>query len=183
MADIFSSRRSIRRFQDKGIDRLQLEQIFAAVQMSPSWGNMQCHELIVVQDRAVKEKLAALLSKKNPATLCTQTAPVVIAVCGNPRKSGYYKETQVTRYSHWFLYDLGIVSQNICLKAWELGIGSVIVGSFDHGAAEELLAVPAGVELVALIPLGYPAHTPSAPARREINDFVHFDRFLQRPSP
>lgn len=177
MVDLITNRRSIRRFQDKEIEPDILNQIFEAVRMSPSWGNMQCQELIVVRAAADKEKLAGMLSKKNPATLCTQSAPVVIAVCGNPKKSGYYKDTQVTRYSQWFLYDLGIISQNICLKAWELGLGSVIVGSFEHQAAEELLNVPKEMELVALIPLGFPDHQPAAPKRREVSDFVHFDRF------
>jgi len=145
--------------------------------MAPSWGNLQCWELIVVQAEDVKRTLAGLLSKKNPATRCTESAPVVIAICGNPQRSGYYNNQQVTRYQHWFLYDLGLISQNICLKGCQLGLGTVIVGSFDHQAAERLLEVPAGYELVALIPLGYPDHEPSAPKRREISDFVHYDRF------
>jgi nitroreductase len=177
MKDLLSSRRSIRRFQEKEIESEKLNQIFEAARMSPTWGNLQCQELVIVQAADDKEKLAELLSKKNPATICTKMAPVVIAVCGNPQKSGYYNSTQVTRYAHWFLYDLGIVSQNICLKAWELGLGSVIVGSFDHRAVEELLEIPKGVELVALIPIGYPDHQPAAPKRKETTDFVHFDRF------
>jgi nitroreductase len=154
-----------------------LSKIFEAAQMSPSWGNLQCWELVVVRAGEDKKTLAGLLSKKNPATKCTETAPVVIGVCGNPLKSGYYNDQQVTRYQHWFLYDLGIISQNICLKSCELGLGSVIVGSFDHKAAEELLQIPSGLELVSIIPIGYPAHEPSAPKRRLISDFVHYDRF------
>lgn len=182
MEDIFSQRRSIRRFQDRSIEPAVLEQLLEAAKMSPSWGNLQCWELVLVQAREDKKRLAALLSKKNPATLCTESAPIVIAVCGNPLKSGYYNGKQVTRYQHWFLYDLGIISQNICLKACELGLGTVIVGSFDHMAAEELLQVPAGYELVALIPLGYPDHAPTAPNRRSVSDFVHFDRFIKSKS-
>ena len=60
-----------------------------------------------------------------------------------------------------------------------MGLGSVIVGSFDHKAAEELLQVPSGYELVALIPIGYPDNQPSAPKRRSISEFVHYDRFSQ----
>ena len=76
--------------------------------------------------------------------------------------------------------NLGIISQTLCLKAWELGLGSVIIGSFDHKAAEELLGVPEGVELVALIALGYPDQDPPAPKRREVGEFVHFGRFPAR---
>lgn len=180
MEDLIASRRSVRRFQSREVESDTLDQVFEAARMSPTWGNLQCQELVVVQSADDKDKLAGLLSKKNPATLCIKSAPVVIAVCGRPKRSGYYKDIQVTRYAHWFLYDLGIVSQNICLKAWELGLGSVIVGSFDHDAVEELLDIPADLELVALIPIGYPDHQPSAPKRREITDFVHFDKFIQK---
>jgi nitroreductase len=75
------------------------------------------------------------------------------------------------------MYDLGLATQNLCLTAQSLGLGSVIVGSFDHAAAAELLTVPDGYEIVSLIPLGYPAHSPTAPARRAVAEFVHYRRF------
>ncbi len=177
MDDIISRRRSIRRFQDRPVEPEKLSKIFEAAQMAPSWGNLQCWELVVVRAAEDKKALAALLSKKNPATKCTESAPVVIGVCGNPQRSGYYNNQQVTRYQHWFMYDLGLITQNICLKSCELGLGSVIVGSFDHQSVEKLLRVPAGIELVSLIPLGYPDHEPSAPKRRPVGDFVHYDHF------
>ena len=180
MDDIFSTRRSIRRFQNAPVEAEKLAELLEAARMAPSWGNLQCWELVVVQADEDKKILAGLLSKKNPATKSVEFAPLVIGICGNPLRSGFYNGQQVTRYQHWFLYDLGIISQNICLKGHDLGLGSVIVGSFDHKKAEELLQVPSGYELVALIPLGYPAHEPSAPKRRDLSEFVHYDRF--RPS-
>lgn len=179
MNDLIRSRRSIRRFQEKNIEPDKMDQLFEAARWAPSWGNLQCCELVVVEEVEDKKKLAALLSPKNPATKCMEKAPVVIAVCGMPGKSGYYNNKQITRYQHWFLYDLGLVSQNICLKASEIGLGTVIVGSFDHVQAEQLLSVPDGCELVALIPLGYPDHAPSAPKRKAISEFVHFGKFNQ----
>jgi len=175
MADIIRDRRSIRRFTEQLVEPEKLEEILQAARWAPSWGNLQCCKIIVVQKTENKKKIAALLSAKNPATRVMENASTVIAVCGEPERSGYYKGEQVTRYNHWFLYDLGIVSQNICLKAHELGLGSVIVGSFDHHEVELLLNVPAGCELVALIPIGYPAHSPSPPQRKELADFVYYD--------
>lgn len=181
MEELIKRRRSIRRFQDKPVATATLGELFEAARYAPSWGNLQCWELVVVRDPDDKKKLAGLLSAKNPATKCLETAPVILAVCGAPLRSGYYKGVQQTRYQHWFLYDLGILSQTLCLKACDLGLGSVIVGSFDHKAAEELLGIPEGQELVALIPLGYPDQEPSAPRRREMEDFVHYDRFAKTP--
>jgi hypothetical protein len=34
-----------------------------------------------------------------------------------------------------------------------------------------------GYELVALIPIGYPEKDVSAPKRREIGEFVHYEKF------
>lgn len=174
MDDPIRQRRSIRRFQDKEIESEKKEKIFEAARWAPSWGNLQCVELVVVEDKGMQKQLAALLAPKNPATRCVALAPVVVALCGMPIKSGYYHDKQVTRYSSWFMYDLGIVSQNICLKACELGLGSVIVGSFDHQQAETLLKIPAGCELVSLIVLGYPDHIPPTPKRKTVAEFVHY---------
>ena len=182
MDDIIKQRRSIRRFQDRAIAAETLTELFDAARYSPSWGNLQCWELVVVQEPEVKKRLAGLLSTKNPATKCTETAPVLLGICGDPQKSGFYKGVQVTRYQHWFLFDLGIISQTICLKAWELGLGTVIVGSFDHKAAEEVLQVPDGQELVTIIVLGYPDHEPPAPNRREVAEFGHDDGFAKPQS-
>ncbi len=177
MDDIIKQRRSIRRFQDKQIAAATLDELFETARYAPSWGNLQCWEIVVVQAAEDKKKLAELLSAKNPATKCTETAPVLLAICGAPQKSGYYKGVQVTRYQHWFLYDLGIISQTLCLKAWEQGLGTVIIGSFDHKAAEAVLGISEGYELAAIIAMGYPDHDPPAPKRREPAEFIHYDRF------
>ena len=177
MTDIIRERRSIRRFTEQPIEQEKLEEIIEAARWAPSWGNLQCSEIVIVKETDKKKKLAELLSAKNPATKVMENGPLVIVVCGRPGKSGYYKGKQQTRYQHWFMYDLGIVSQNICLKAYELGLGSVMVGSFDHPKVEELLNVPAGCEVVALIPIGYPGHSPSPPKRKAVEDFVHFEKF------
>jgi len=42
---------------------------------------------------------------------------------------------------------------------------------------KEILNVPAGYELVVLIPMGYPAKTLAAPKRRKINEFTHYNMF------
>lgn len=177
MDDIFLNRRSVRRYKDTPVDEEMLLQICEAARMSPSWGNLQCGELIIMKNDETKAFLASMLSAKNPATKAITAAPVVIGVCGAPAKSGFYKGQQSTRYKHWFLYDLGIISQTICLKAWELGLGTVIVGSFQHDKVEEYLKVPEGLELVALIPLGYPDHNPPAPKRKDLEEFIHQESF------
>lgn len=170
-------RRSIRRFEDRTIAPEVLAEIFEAARWAPSWGNSQCWEIVVIDDANDKQKLSGMLSQKNPASLAVRHAPVVLAVAGRKRTAGYYKDEAKTVHDDWLMYDLGLVTQNICLAAHVLGLGAVVVGFFDHRQAAELLAIPDSCSLVSLIPLGYPAHAPSAPPRKTTENFVHHHRF------
>jgi nitroreductase len=176
--DIIRSRRSTRKYEERDVPPEAVSTLLEAARWSPSWANTQCWEIVVVRNRAVKEQLQATLPPKgNPARSAILQAPVVLALCGRLKCSGYYKDQATTKFGDWFMFDLGIACQNIALAAHALGLGTVVVGLFDHEKARTVLKVPAGVELVALIPLGYPAKVSAAPGRREIAEFTHQDTF------
>lgn len=175
--EIIKGRRSIRRYQDKPVSEELLNRIYEAVKWSPSWGNTQCWEVITVTDTVVKENLQKTIAPKNPATKSITAAPVVLALCGKLNSSGFYNNQVTTKFGDWFMFDLGIATQSICLTAHQLGLGTVIVGLFDHNNSKDVLNVPDGYEVVALIPLGYPAKDSPAPKRREIGEFVHHNTF------
>ncbi|MGV8074175.1 MAG: nitroreductase family protein [Syntrophobacteraceae bacterium] len=175
--DVVKGRRSIRNFEAKDVPEEVLEQILEAVRWSPSWANCQCWEVVVVRSPELKEKLQATLNKGNPATKSMVQAPVVLAVCGKLRSSGYYKDEPTTKLGDWFMFDLGVAAQTLCLAAHNLGIGTVIVASLDHYKAKEILGVPREYELAVLIPLGYPSRESSAPPRREAIEFTHREKF------
>jgi nitroreductase len=151
--------------------------VLEAVRWSPSWANTQCWEVVVVKDQAIKQKLQAALPPTNPASKAMVEAPVVLVLCGQLNKSGSYKGQVTTKFGDWFLFDLGIATQSICLAAQSLGLGTVVVGLFDHNQAKQVVGLPDGYELVAMLPLGYPAKEPAAPKRREISEFAHREKF------
>ncbi len=176
--DIVKGRRSIRKYEDKPVPPEALDAVLEAVRWSPSWANTQCWELVVVTDASIKERVQASLPPKgNPAASAIVQAPVLLALCGKLKSSGFYKDLATTKFGDWFMFDLGIACQSICLTAHALGLGTVVVGLFDHDKAGAALKLPAGCELVALIPLGYPAKVSSAPNRREIAEFTHRNTF------
>ena len=175
--DILKNRRSVRNFEDRQVEDEKLNQVLEAIQWSQSWANTQCWEVVVIKDQNVKTKLQETLVKGNPATKSMVEAPVLLALCAKLKSSGYYKEQVTTKFGDWFMFDLGLATQNACLAAHALGLGSVVVGLFDHDKAKEVLQVPEGYEIVDIIPLGYPAKIPKTPERREISDFTHNDTF------
>ena len=174
---IIKGRRSIRVYQEKSVPERVLNQVLESIQWCPSWANTQCWEVVVVKDRAQKEMLQGTLDDRNPARKAIVGAPVVMALCGKTKKAGYHKGRFGTKFGDWFMFDLGIATQSICLTAYSLGLGTVIVGMLDHDKAKELLRVENEYELVALIPMGYPAKDSSAPKRREISEFTHYETF------
>ncbi len=170
-------RRSVRSFESKQIPEETIKDLLESIRWSPSWANSQCWEVIIVKDHETKKKLQETLPKGNPARDSVIEAPVLFAICGQLKKAGYYKGSYPTKFGDWFMFDLGIATQNLCLCAHSLGLGTVIIGLFDHEKAKEILNVPEGYELVVLVPVGYPKKIPSAPKRKEIKDFVHYERF------
>jgi len=176
--ELLKQRRSVRKYEEgKDIPEDVLNQVLEAVQWSQSWANTQCWEVVVVRDASLKEKLQETLAPKNPATKAIVNAPVVLALCGKLKSSGYYNNAVTTKFGDWFLFDLGIATQSLCLAAHSLGLGTVVVGLLDHDKAKEVLGVPEGYELAVLIPMGYPAKISTPPKRREIAEFTHINRF------
>ena len=172
--EAIKERRSIRRFLKEGIDETSLKMLLEAVRWSPSWANSQCWEVIVVTRPELKEKIASLLSPRNPAKDAIREAPVIFVMCARKGLSGHKAGRPVTdKGDWWYMFDVGLATQNLCLLAHSIGLGSVIVGNFDHKGVTSLLGVPEGVDVVALIPVGKPAEKPSPPLRKEIREFAH----------
>lgn len=153
-----------------------IQKLLESIQWSPSWANSQCWEVILVKDRATKEKLKDTMGT-NPSAKGITEAPVVFALCGKVKSAGFYKGQATTKFGDWMLFDLGIASQSLCLTAFELGLGTVIIGFFDHNRAKQVLEIGDDYELTVLIPVGFPAKESPAPKRREIAEFIHHEKF------
>lgn len=174
---VIRNRRSIRKFTDQNVSANLLNQVLEAVKWAPSWKNTQCWEVVVVRNPEIKQALADIVSFKNPATQVVASAPVVLAMCGRRERAGYHEGTATTKFGDWFMFDLGLATQNLCLRAHDLGLGTVIVGAFDHDRANQILKMPAENDCVVLIPLGYPNQTPKVKQRKDVAEFTHQDTF------
>ena len=178
LMDAIKGRRSIRKYKPDPVPQEALHTLMEAVRWAPSWANTQCWEVIVVKDSKVKSELSTALRETNPALLSMTEAPLILILCGKKGISGYSKGQPRTVKGDWLMFDTGLAMQNLCLAAYALGLGTVIIGLFDHRKAAEILSVPQNVEVVAMTPLGYPATGGGSPKRKEISEFVFYDRYL-----
>lgn len=180
LMDAIKRRRSIRKYKPDPVPEEALRIILEAVRWSPSWANTQCWEVILVEDPRMKSGLADTLIATNPARSSMTEAPMVVVLCGKKGVSGFKKGEATTVKGDWLMFDTGIAMQSLCLAAHGLGLGTVVVGLFDHKKAEEILGVPPDREVVAITPLGYPAAESATPKRKEISEFVFREKYPKK---
>lgn len=174
--DCILSRRSIRKFTDQPVDHELLESIVATASYAPSWKNTQIVRYIAVEG-GLKDRIAGECTTAFPNNgRIIEAAPVLIAVTVIKNRCGYERDGSFTtpRKDTWQMFDAGIASQTFCLAAHEAGLGSVIMGIFDREKAEMLLELSSDRELVALIPVGYPAEEAAAPRRKDVSELITF---------
>lgn len=169
-------RRSIRKFQDKPVSHDVLAQIVETASFSPSWKNTQITRYIAIEGE-LKDKIAAdctSLYAKNGEHIAG--APMLIAITVLKNRCGYERDGSFTthRKDTWQMFDAGIATQSFCLAAHEAGLGTVILGIFDEAKAAAYLELPEDRELIALVPIGYPAEEPVAPGRKAVSDLLTY---------
>jgi nitroreductase len=177
LTDAIKGRRSIRKYKPDPVPEEALQKVMEAVRWAPSWANTQCWEVIVVKDPKVKSELLEAVPETNPSFSSIMEAPLLLILCGKKGVAGYYKSQPRTAKGDWLMFDTGLAMQNLCLAAYALGLGTVIIGAFDHKKVEEILGFPQNVEVVAMTPLGYPTSVGSTPKRKEISEFVFYEKY------
>ena len=180
LMEAIKGRRSIRKYKADPVSDDTFRKVFEGVRWAPSWANTQCWEVIVVKDPKVKSEISRTVPETNRAHSAMVEAPVILVLCGRKAVSGYHGGKPATAKGDWVMFDTGLAMQNLCLAAHALGLGTVIVGFFDHKKAEEILSVPDSVEVVAMTPLGYPAAEGSVRKRKEFSEFVFYDRYPKK---
>ena len=175
--DCIKTRRSVRAFKEDKIPHELLCEVIEAAAFAPSWKNTQTTRYIVIEDRALIEKLAdecVMGFEYNSKTM--KGAPAIVLVTTIKGRSGCERDGTVTtsKGSHWESFDAGIATQTFCLAAHEKGLGTVIMGIYDEQKVIEAAGVPEGQAVSALVPIGYPAVSPTAPARKTVEELVSF---------
>lgn len=171
------ARRSIRKFTDKPVAKETMKEIIATAAYAPSWKNSQTVSYIVIESEDVLKKLAdtATLGFEHNRGIISGCKTLVAAVTSSG-KCGYNPDGSFTtsKGDKWEAFDAGIAVQTFCLAASELGVGTVILGIFDESTVGNILELPEGQYVAALIATGYPDAEPAAPARKSADELMKY---------
>lgn len=140
LLEFLKNRRSIRSFEKTEIAEEAIEMILEAGRWSPSASNRQPWEFIVIKDVEILRNIASNAMYGN----FVKRAPMAIAIVGKKNIS-----------PNWYVVDTSLVSMNMMLMAWSLGIGTCWVGSMDREEAKKILKLNEDDYLLTILPLGY----------------------------
>ena len=154
---------AVRRYQDRPVPEDVLRRIVEAGRLTGSAGNMQPWHFIVVQDRDTLRQLGALA----PTGPYIAQAPLAIVVA-----------IDKTRFA---VSDASRAIQSMLLTAWSEGVGSNWVGFGGLEDVKALLNIPAELDLLAILPFGYPvgAVGRGKKQRKPLREVAHRERYGQ----
>jgi nitroreductase len=158
--DLVRSRRSIRRFLPRPVEREKIMACLEAARLAPSAQNAQPWRFIVVDDPGLKESLCreAFSGVYSWCQFAAQ-APVLVVILARPGLVAYRLLRQI-QGTQFHLIDIGIAGEHFILQAEELGLGTCWIGWFSGRKVRKVLKVPRSYKIVALLPVGYAASRP-----------------------
>ena len=162
-----AARRSIRRYQNRPVEKEKLSRILEAARLAPSADNRQEWRFVVVQKRDTIEKLGDAVYRQTFVT----KAPVIIACCA--ARSEYPLKCGHPAYA----IDIGIAGDHITLAAAALGLGTCWIGDFQEDRVREILNIPDSVRVVELLTLGYPDENPSPRPRKDLSEIIYYEKW------
>lgn len=173
--ECMQTRRSIRKYTNEAVSAEQIRKIVAAAQLAPSWKNSQSVRFTAITDPELKEQIAqtgVFGFRKNCGII--SGAPVLIVLSTAEGISGFDPDgsPSTEKGGHWQSFDAGIAAYAFCLAANEEGFGTCIMGLYDEKRIADIISLPAGQSISALIALGRPAENPGMPKRKETDEIL-----------
>ena len=152
---------AVRQYEDRPVPDEVLLRILEAGRLSGSSMNGQPWHFVVVQDRETLQRIGAL-EQHGPYIA---EAPLAIAVA-----------IDNTRFA---ISDASRAIQNMLLAAWDEGVGGNWVGFGGMEPVKELLGIPAELDVLAVLPFGYPVQNigQGKKKRKPLAEIAHRERW------
>ncbi len=171
--EIVKLRRSVRRYLPDPVPREMIEKCLEAARYAPTACDTQSWRFIVTEgdlkDRIAKDCLGELPVPNRWAV----EAPVIV-VLASAKDFVTHRIGAGIKGTKYDLIDAGIAGEHFVLQAAELGLGTCWLGWFRKRKIRQLLSLPAGWEITALITLGYPSGDPGEKSRMPLDEIREY---------
>lgn len=175
LKSLIQSRRSIRKYQPRPVERDKIMDCLVAAQHAPSAQNVQpCRFVVLDSPEAILAVGKAAFSGIYSPSRWGLKAPVLVVLCAEldllVNRIG--RSVQGTQY---YLLDCGIAGEHFVLQAQSHGLGTCWIGWFHAKRLRKALNLPRSLRPVVVLAVGYPEKLPLIKRKiRPLADMVTF---------
>ncbi len=165
--DAILKRNSVRSFAQEAVSNELLLQLAEAGQHAPTASNLQAWRFLFVTDPLLKEKVDMFspgLSGK---------PPVILVICSDLHV--VEKKGSKNSLEYGLLMDASMASQNIMLKAVELGLGTCAIKSYNEASVRKILSLSSRYRIELLLSIGYPLQDKKLAKRPNVREITFFN--------
>jgi nitroreductase len=165
--EAISKRRSIRKYQRKGVPLDLIRELIDAARLAPSGSNAQPCKYYLVKDNETKDKL-----KENRIFEqdFVYQAPALIVCCSDIQAYMQGIKGWSEGNENRALRDLSIASAFLVLRATELGLATCYVGWMKKDKIKDVLDIPRHYIVPFVIAIGYANEQPKPLPRKSIDE-------------
>ena len=181
--DAIEKRRAYRSLIPVKIDKKLIKDLSKCAQISESCFNNQPWNYVFVYDKDKLKEMNEALSKGND---WAKKASMIIVVIGK-------KDDDCVIYDRlYYRFDIGLATQNIILRATELGLVAHPIAGYSPKKTRKILNIPDEYDVIALVIVGKHSGKidpilsekqieaeKKRPERREIKDFVFYNEYKE----
>ena len=174
---VLRGRRSIRRYLPTPVEPEKLRACLEAARIAPSAHNIQPWRFIVVDEPALKDRLAgAAFSGVYSSSKFAARAPILLVLLAKPDFVAHRLAGRLHAVPYYFL-DLGIAGEHVVLQAEELGLATCWMGWFDRRRVRKVFGISRKFKVAAMMPLGYAEKRPTRePPRKTFEEITAFNK-------
>lgn len=179
--ELIETRRSYRSLAPVEITSSIVEELGKAAQLTPSCGNCQPWRFIFTSNQKLIEQLYSTLSKGNE---WARKSSMIITVFSKKDLDCVFPDRE------YFLFDTGIATAHIILRATDLGLTAHPIAGFNSKKVKKILGIPDDMTVITLIIVGKKADKINPdlsenqkkgelnrPPRLKLEQFIYKDKY------
>lgn len=173
------NRRSIRKYNNREVEKEKILEIINSARLSPSGSNTQPWNFIIVTSETIKEKITT--ANHNQRWMIS--APVFIVCVADIRcridsnATIRLDENSPEPELKQIIRDTSIAIEHMCLQAEHLGLSTCWTAWFNQNDIRPILGIPEDKYVCCVLTLGYADEQPEQRPRKPLNELIRYEKW------
>lgn len=178
MITSIENRRTIRKYKEKEVSEVLLNELLTTAARAATMGNIQLYSVVVTREKEIKKVLSPL----HFGQPMVENAPIVLTFCADFHRFTQWCELRNANpgYNNFLSFinaasDTLLFVQNFTTLAEDAGLGTCYLGTtvYNPKGIIDILHLPKLVFPIATITVGWPDESPEQTDRLPLNGIIH----------